>query len=122
MDAKLNDHDTIECLAVANSGWLSCQRPLTFSKADGKKFVNMVKKVKRNKPFNVIAELRDENRNLTINMECTAPGIIMVSGKFVERSEFEQEATFGFNIEKPWVNEFLKQMEVMLAKRQLTKK
>jgi len=41
---KLNDQDHFECLAVANSGWLSCERPLSFSRNDGKKFVDKIKK------------------------------------------------------------------------------
>jgi len=113
VDVKLNDKDHFECLAIANSGWLSCERPLTFSRNDGNTFVNKIKKIK--KPFTIVAKLEDTHKNLVIRMESTAPGMIMVSGEFVEHSEFSQKATFGFNIEKAGLNEFLKQMESLLA-------
>lgn len=113
VDVELNDQDHFECLAIANSGWLSCERPLTFSRNDGKKFVNKIKKI--NKPFGIVAKLEDTRNNLVIRMESTAPGMVMVSGEFVERSEFSQKATFGFNIEKAGLNGFLKQMDSLLA-------
>ena len=100
-------------MAIANSGWLSCERPLTFSRNDGKKFVNKIKEI--NKPFRMVAKLEDTRKNLVIRMESTAPGMVMVSGEFVEHSEFSQKATFGFNIEKAGLNEFLKQMDSLLA-------
>ncbi|MCK5455887.1 MAG: hypothetical protein KAI45_02095 [Melioribacteraceae bacterium] len=111
-DVKLNNQDYFECLAVVNSGWLSCERPLTFSRNDGKKFVAKIKKI--NKPFKMIAVLEDTYKNIVIKMESTAPGMVMVSGEFIEHSEFTQQATFGFNIEKVGLNEFLKQMDSLL--------
>jgi hypothetical protein len=113
VDVILNDQDHFECLAIANSGWLSCERPLSFSRNDGKKFVNKIKKI--NKPFQMVAKLEDTRKNLVIRMESTAPGMVMVSGEFVEHSEFSQKATFGFNIEKAGLNEFLNQMDSLLA-------
>jgi len=98
VDIQLNDKDYFECVAVANSGWLTCERPLTFSKNDGKKFVDKIKKI--NRPFGIVAKLADKHKNLVIRMESTAPGMVMVSGEFVEHSEFSQKASFGFNIEK----------------------
>ena len=115
VDVKLNDQDHFECLAIANSGWLSCERPLSFSRNNGKMFVNKIKKI--NKPFKMVAKLEDSRKNLVISMESTAPGMVMVSGEFVEHSEFSQKATFGFNIEKAGLNEFLKQMDTLLAQK-----
>jgi len=78
-------------------------------------FVNKIKKI--NKPFKMVAKLEDSRKNLVISMESTAPGMVMVSGEFVEHSEFSQKATFGFNIEKAGLNEFLKQMDTLLAQK-----
>ena len=112
VDVKLNNQDHFECLAVANSGWLSCERPLTFSRNDGKMFVNKIREI--NRTFEMVAKLEDTRENLVIRMESTAPGMVMVSGEFVEHSEFSQKATFGFNIEKAGLNDFLKQMDSLL--------
>ena len=62
----------------------------------------------------MVAVLEDTHKNLVIKMESTAPGMVMVSGEFIEHSEFMQQATFGFNIEKVGLNEFLKQMDSLL--------
>jgi len=113
VDVKLNDQDHFECMAVVNSGWLSCERPFTFSRNDAKKFVNTVKKI--NKPFKISAVLEDSHKNLVIKMECTAPGLVMVSGDFVEYSEFSQRAIFGFNIKRTMLNGFINQMDTLLA-------
>jgi len=63
----------------------------------------------------VVAKLEDTNNNLVIRMESTAPGMVMVSDEFVDHTEFLQKATFGFNIKKAWLDEFLKQMDFLLA-------
>jgi hypothetical protein len=113
IDVKLNGKDYFECLAVANSGWLSCERPLTFSRNNAKKFVNKIKKI--DEQFETVAVLKDTHKNLVLKMECTAPGIVMVSGEFVEYSEFSQQAIFGFNIERAWLNGFINQLDTLLA-------
>lgn len=110
---KIRDEQNyFECVIIFNAGWLSCKRPFAFSRSDAERFVRRIKKIE--KPFGVVATLEDTNKNMRIQMECTAPGNIMISGECFEDSEFEQQAKLGFNIEKAKLNVFTNQMSVLL--------
>ena len=74
----------------------------------------MIKEI--NRPFKIIAILENTSKNMKIQMECTAPGNIMVSAEGFDDSEFEQEAKLGFNINKAKLNEFVGKMDALLAK------
>jgi hypothetical protein len=113
VDVKSNEQGIFECTLNFNAGWLSCKRPFTFTRKNGEKFVNIIKKI--NKPFKIIAILENTSKNMKIQMECTAPGNIMVSAEGFDDSEFSQEARLGFNINKAKLNKFVGQMDALFA-------
>ncbi len=112
VDVKSNEQGYLECVVIFNSGWLSCKRPFTFLRSDAEKFVRRIRKIKT--PFGIVATLEDINKNMRIQMECTAPGTIMISGECFENSEFEQQAKLGFNLERAKLNDFTNQMSALL--------
>lgn len=71
--------------------------------------------MKINEPFGVVAILENTSENMKIQMECTAPGNIMFTAEGFDGSEFEQEATLGFNINKSKLNELVNQIDALLV-------
>ena len=69
-----------------------------------------------NEPFGIVAILENIKKNMKIQMECTAPGTIMISGECFEDSEFEQQAKLGFNIGQAKLKTFIIQMDALLGK------
>jgi len=101
-----------ECDLMFHSGWLSCQRFFMFSKNQANKFKRKLEKIKN--PFDIIATLETKDKNSCIQFKCTGPGTIMVSGEFIEHSEFEQQATLGFNVSEDALNSFISEFGALL--------
>ena len=112
-DLNLDENGVYECVLNFNAGWLSCSRPFFFTKNNGKKFVKKLNKL--DVPFGSIAVLESTSKNMKVQMECIAPGTIMISAEGFDDSEFEQEERLGFNINKDMLNELSVQLYDLLA-------
>ena len=113
IDIRFNDNSDMECTVEFNSGWLSCKRYQAFKKKKISLFLSRIKNI--SKPFDVMAVLEDIKENMQLQVECIAPGIIMIAGEFYEQSEFEQQARLGFNITEEKMKAFVNQMNALLT-------